>query len=174
MFPSVSYVIKVKCLRLKVKYARTEIKFCWVHFTHPTYTTEYSMIYKILTSRIGAVFWWISVVDPEEPALSYFETVKVKLALNNPWRLAWGLEFQLHSFLTSVLEEGQWPTSRLGCFILRKVLQYLVFGGLGGYHSRCGWFGETLAGFRGPYHPLRSLVTIPITLFRLPLPSTLG
>jgi len=37
-----------------------------------TYTTEYSIIHKILTSRIRAVVWWISVVDPEEPALSYF------------------------------------------------------------------------------------------------------
>ena len=30
------------------------------------------MIHKILTSTIGAVVWWISVIDPEEPALSYF------------------------------------------------------------------------------------------------------
>jgi len=34
VFPSIPYVIKITCLLLKVKYAKTEIKFYWVHFTN--------------------------------------------------------------------------------------------------------------------------------------------
>ena len=43
--------------------------------------------------------------------------VKVKFSLPTPWRHMGGVEIQVHSFLTSALDEGEWLTSRPSCFI---------------------------------------------------------
>jgi len=34
----------------------------------------------------------------------------------------WGVEVWLHAFLTSILDDGEWPASRSGLFILEDIL----------------------------------------------------
>jgi hypothetical protein len=39
---------------------------------------------------------------------------------HHPMEAYWGVEVQLHTFLTSALDGGEWSTSRLGCFDPRE------------------------------------------------------
>jgi hypothetical protein len=73
--------------------------------------------------------------------------VKVKLFLylsyHHSMKTYWGVEVQLHTFLTSVLDGGEWSNSRPGRFIPgRKNPRYLLDRRLGGPQSWCGRSGE--------------------------------
>jgi hypothetical protein len=48
----------------------------------------------------------------------------------------WGMEVQLHSFLTSALDGGEWPASRPGRFKLRYPLDRKLRG-----HQSRSWRG---------------------------------
>jgi hypothetical protein len=50
-----------------------------------------------------------------------------------------GAEVQLHSFLTSVLDRSEWPTSRPGRFTAWKKPRYPLNGRLSGSQSGSGW-----------------------------------
>jgi hypothetical protein len=50
-------------------------------------------------------------------------------------------EVQLHSFLTSALDGGQWSTARSGSFTLEKETRYPLNRTLGVPHSRSRRFG---------------------------------
>ena len=63
------------------------------------------------------------------------------VTLTTPRRHIRGLEVQLHSFLTSVLDGGEWSTYT-GRFILRKEPWYPLNRRMIGPHSRSGRFGE--------------------------------
>ena len=49
-----------------------------------------------------------------------------------------GLAVQLHSFLISALETGEWPTPRPGCFTVGKKRRYPLYRRLGGPQGRSG------------------------------------
>jgi hypothetical protein len=53
-----------------------------------------------------------------------------------------GIEVYFHSFLTSVLDSGEWSTSRPGRFTPGKEPRYLLNRRLGGSRSQSGHFGE--------------------------------
>jgi len=55
-----------------------------------------------------------------------------------------GAEVQLHSFLTSVLERGEWLTSHLGRFSLENEPRYRLNARLGGPQRQSGCFGEEM------------------------------
>jgi hypothetical protein len=79
-----------------------------------------------------------------------------------------GAELQVHAFLTSALDGGEWPASQIGCFFPEK--------GAFSTHSIGGWVGlRTYLGAMGKYYlPLQGIeprftvhVSIPTELFWL-------
>jgi hypothetical protein len=85
-----------------------------------------------------------------------------------------GIEVQLHSFLTSALDGGEWSTSRLGRFTPGKECQYPSSRRLGGSQGRSGQFTEEKNQLPFPRFetvdcPTGSLVSLPNTLSRPPI-----
>lgn len=64
--------------------------------------------------------------------------VKVKVSLSTPWEHTGRKERSLHSFLTLVLGECEWLTSRHGRFTLRKESRYPLNRRLISFQSRLG------------------------------------
>ena len=67
---------------------------------------------------------------------------KTKLSLSTPWRHVYRVQAQLHSFVTSTLNEGDCPTSRRRPFNPTKEPWDPLNKRLGELHSRSGGFGE--------------------------------
>lgn len=71
--------------------------------------------------KIKICFLWIrtrlnaSVRSPLQRRKSYWGK-KLKLSLYTPFRYTWGVEIQLHFFLTLALKEGEWLASSHGRF----------------------------------------------------------
>ena len=80
----------------------------------------------------------------------YFQFIKneVKLSLSMPCGHTGCIKAQLHLFLTSILDEGGWPTSHIVCFILRE--RYPLNRRLGGLQSWSThiWKGKTSCPYR--------------------------
>jgi hypothetical protein len=87
-------------------------------------------------------------------------------------RVCRGIEVQLLSFLTSVLDKDEQSTSRFSRFIHGKEHRYPLNRRLGGSQSRLVSFGKmslSPAGIRTPNCKGRSLVIIPTELSQLPV-----
>jgi hypothetical protein len=83
-----------------------------------------------------------------------------------------GTDVQLHSFLTSALDAGEWSTSRPSLFTPGKEPPYPFNMRLGESQSRfgcCGWTDKSLTptGILTPECPAHSPVAIQTTLLRL-------
>jgi hypothetical protein len=74
----------------------------------------------------------------------YCTMTTVNMSLTTPWRHIGGTEVQLHSFLTSALDGGEWSTSRSGRFTPGKETRYLLNRRLGGSQRRSGRFWRKL------------------------------
>jgi hypothetical protein len=91
------------------------------------------------------------------------------------WHTSWFQikEWQLHSFLASALDEGEWSASHSGCFTTMKESWYSLNRQLGGPQSRSGHFWEekNLWRLMGSDHncSAHGLGFIPTTLPHLPL-----
>jgi hypothetical protein len=81
----------------------------------------------------------------------------------------WGVEVQLHTFLTPALDGGEWSAHPLAAFSQEKSPQYPLDRRQGGPQSWCGCGGEEKNPFLNwelnPAHPAHSLV---IALTELP------
>jgi len=80
-------------------------------------------------------------------------TIKDKVYLFTPGRHTGTVDLQLHSFVTSTLDAGEWSTSCPNRFISRTEPRYALNRGLGGPQSRFGrlWRRENLWPLPGLY-----------------------
>ena len=54
---------------------------------------------------------FLSFLGPKAESRTVVYSVEVKLSLSTPWGHIVGIEVQLHSFLTSALDGGEWSAS---------------------------------------------------------------
>jgi hypothetical protein len=73
--------------------------------------------------------------------------IKAKVSSSRSQRSIGEIEVQLHSFLTSALDEGVWLTSGPGRFTPRKIPQQPFNRGLGEPQNWYGHFGEKISSF---------------------------
>jgi len=66
--------------------------------------------------------------------------IKLNLSLSAPRRHTGGEEVQLHSFLTTTLDGGEWSVSQPDRFTAGKKSRYLLKKRLGEAHRRSGPF----------------------------------
>ena len=96
---------------------------------------------------------------------------KLNAPLPTPLNHTGGVEVKLHSFLTSVIDGGEWQSSRAGRFTSGKEPRYPLKRGWVGIKPFWTVLEETkslaLAGFRTPDLSAPNLVTILTELTRL-------
>lgn len=105
--------------------------------------------------------------DYKDRFAEVFPTEIKVMSLSMQWRRIGGVEICLHSFLTSDLEEGQWPISLPGSFITGQESWYQLYRRLRGAQSSSGRLVEEkllpCGGMLTPDPATHSSVTIPTT-----------
>ena len=128
----------------------------WYIITFTEHNYHWSPCWARCIQQYELILMIVNTTMPPQAYLHCFHPlfkVKVQLSLSTPQRCKWGVQVQVHAFLTLESDGGKWLASCTSCYMAEEESQYPQNRRLGGLQSQCRHCEEeknllTLRGFK--------------------------